>query len=276
MKPAPVIHRKLNFNKFFVMKKPVLPGETVLCFMIFRYTCFTVLFILLFYCADAQHQFLQGKIFHAQTDEVLLEVDVHNLSTDLHRQSDLGGNFKITAKPGDRILFSLVGYLPDTIRVTSYMIDSGYDVRLLESTKELPTISVSGDWNKYQLDSIKRREDYRYVYEKNTTKLIGRNNGYTNTPTNGVGLSLSPVTYFSKQEKQLKALKKRLQKNEETYYVDYRFSRSYVAKLTRLEGDSLDLFMKRYEPSYSYCRKTSPDDMMLYINECLKKFQKHS
>jgi hypothetical protein len=156
------------------------------------------------------------------------------------------------------------------------MIDSGYDVRLLESTKELPTISVSGDWNKYQLDSIKRREDYRYVYEKNTTKLIGRNNGYTNTPTNGVGLSLSPVTYFSKQEKQLKALKKRLQKNEETYYVDYRFSRSYVAKLTRLEGDSLDLFMKRYEPSYSYCRKTSPDDMMLYINECLKKFQKHS
>jgi hypothetical protein len=251
------------------MAKPKI--DTVFCYMIFRYTCITILLTAFFYCASAQQRIVRGRIFRDQTDEVLMGVDIDNISQQLHRQSDLGGNFKISAKVGDILVFSNIGYLSDTVRVLSYIIDSGYNVMLRPETRSLPMVSVQGDLNKYQLDSLKRREDYRYIYDRTAPKIAGGT-----TPSNGVGIGLSPVTYFSKKEKEVRHLRKRLGQNEQNYYVDYKFSRSYVAKLTRLQGDSLQLFMKRYTPSYSFCRKTSSDGMMLYINESLKSFLKRN
>lgn len=249
------------------MAKPKI--DTVFCNTFFRYTCITILLTTFFYCATAQQRIVRGRVSRDQTDEVLMGVDIDNISQQLHRQSDLGGNFKILAKVGDILVFSNIGYMPDTLRVLSYIIDSGYNVMLRPETRSLPMVSVQGDLNKYQLDSLKRREDYKYIYERPVRKI----NGGT-TPSNGVGIGISPVTYFSKKEKEVRHLKKRLAQNEENYYIDYRFSRSYVAKLTLLQGDSLQLFMKRYTPSYSYCRKTSSDGMLLYINESLKNFLK--
>jgi len=245
--------------------------DTVVCYILFRNTFITLLFSTFFYCATAQQRIVRGKVFRDQTDEVLMAVDINNITQQLHRQSDLGGNFKILAKVGDILVFSNIGYLPDTLRVLSYIIDSGYNVMLRPETRSLPMVNVQGDLSKYQIDSLKRRDDYKYIYNRTAPKIAGGT-----TPSNGVGISLSPVTYFSKKEKEVRHLKKRLGQNEENYYVDYRFSRSYVAKLTRLQGDSLQLFMKRYTPSYSYCRKTSSDGMLLYINESLKVFLKRN
>jgi len=45
-------------------------------------------------------------------------------------------------------------------------------------------------------------------------------------------------------------------------------------KLTGLHDDSLRLFMYRYRPSYSFCRKTGREDMLIYINDKLKEFRK--
>ena len=243
--------------------------DTIYCNIFFRYTFITILFTTFFYCVSAQQRIVRGKVFRDQTDEVLMGVDVDNISQQLHKQSDLGGNFKILAKVGDILVFSNIGYMPDTVKVVSYVIDSGYNVMLRPETRSLPMVSVQGDFNKYQLDSLKRREDYKYIYERGKPKIVGGS-----TPTNGAGINISPVTFFSKKEKEVRHLKKRLGQNEENYYVDYKFSKSYVAKLTRLQGDSLQLFMKRYTPSYSYCRKTSSDGMLLYINESLKSFLK--
>lgn len=244
--------------------------DTNACYKLFRNTCITVFLSMFFYCATAQQRSVRGKIFRDQTDEVLMSVDIDNISQKIHRQSDLGGNFKILANVGDTLVFSNVGFKSDTLKVLSYVIDSGYNVMLRPVTTSLPMVNVQGDLSKYQLDSLKRRDDYKYIYERGKPKFAGGS-----TPTNGVGINVSPVTFFSKKEKEVRHLKKRLAQNEENYYVDYRFSRSYVSKLTRLQGDSLQLFMQRYTPSYNYCRKTSAENMVLYINESLKSFLKH-
>ncbi len=237
--------------------------------MVFRYACFCVLFTTCFYCASAQRS-VSGKVFRDQSDEVLMGVDIFNLTQMLHKQSDMGGNYKIPATIGDVLVFSGVGYMPDTVRVGSFILDSGYNAMLRPETRSLPMVNVQGDLNKYQIDSLKRREAYNQIYQRAPHKVIGGA-----TPTEGFGVDLSPINYFSKKEKQVRQLKKRLRDNEETFYVDFRFSRAYVAKLTRLQGDSLQMFMQRYTPSYRFCRQTSAEGMVLYINESLVSFKKH-
>jgi hypothetical protein len=45
---------------------------------------------------------------------------------------------------------------------------------------------------------------------------------------------------------------------------------------TRLTGDSLQLFLRRYRPSYKFCRKANSEDILLYINDKLVLFRKGS
>lgn len=236
--------------------------------MHFRYQLFCI-FLLLHcsYYAFSQQQLIKGKIFSRGTDHVLTGINIHNNSQDIYKSSDSGGNFMIPGKAGDKLIISGIGYYNDTIIVTSFLIDSGCMVNLRERIKVLPTLTVTGNWNKYQLDSIKRQEDYRNIYKKAPAKFAG-----SHTPENGAGISFSPITYFSKKAKQTRQFKKRQGKNELEYYIDFRFSKEYVCGLTRLKGDSLITFMNKYRPTYLFCRKASAEDMLLYINKCLKIF----
>ena len=124
-----------------------------------------------------------------------------------------------------------------------------------------------GDASNYQKDSLKRREEYKWQYPVHSRKLIGNE-----SVAGGVGIVISPNDYFSKKETQRRRLRKRLKQEETDYYIDFRFPASYVERLTRLHGDSLRIFMYRYRPSYDFCRKASNEDILLYINEKLKKY----
>ena len=84
---------------------------------------------------------------------------------------------------------------------------------------------------------------------------------------------LQPVIVGSWNSYQLDSLERsqeRLLKDEEQHYVDYRFSREYVSRLTHLKGDSLEQFIIRYRPSYDSCRHAANVDILVYISESLK------
>jgi hypothetical protein len=192
---------------------------------------------------------------------------VHNLTLSKFNVSDAGGNYKIAAAVNDTLIFSSAGFFPDTIIVNSIMMSSLYDVLMTQKVVVLPTAII--DENNYQLDSLKRREDYYDFYKSPVTKLASGS-----TPEKGFGIVFSPLTFFSSKEKQKRKLRKRLAEQEEEYYIDYRFSKKYIADLTGLKNDSLVLFIARYRASYKFCRKSSRQDMLFYVSNCMKKFMK--
>lgn len=199
-----------------------------------------------------------------------MSVSVRNISQVKYNVSDMGGNFKVPAKRGDTVVFTSAGYKPDTAFVSDWMLngDMIYTVYLDPNVVELPTVRV-GDLSNYQLDSIKRKEDYAYLDQFHKVKLAGGK-----TFSDGVGISFSPIDYFSHVQVQRRRLQKRLAQNEKDYYIDSRWPRTYVARVTGLKGDSLQIFLYRYRPSYAFCRKASNEDILLYINASLKKFLK--
>lgn len=230
--------------------------------MIFR---LLIAFLLFSICCDMNGQnVLKGKIYEAQTDSTIAAVNVYNLNTKQIARSGMDGNYLIAATEDDRLVFSMTGFKPDTVTVTYSMLLTQYDVILSRRIVILKNVTVTSS---YQADSLARRNYYDNIYEKQPG-ITGRN-----TPANGFGISLSPVSYFSHDARQKRQLKKRLIKQEQENYVDRCFPVDWVARLTGLRGDSLFRFMALYCPSYSFCRKNSREQMLFYISDKFKEFK---
>lgn len=195
-------------------------------------------------------------------------VTVQNITERQYTSSDSAGLYAIPAAPGDTIIFSSAGYLPDTAFVALYMLSESYLVPLSPRITVLPSVDVL-EMGQYQEDSIKRREEYSMLLNaKHPVKLMNEKRA-----ADGPGFSFSPLGYFSAREKQKRRLKRRLKQEEEDYYVDYKFSSSRVSLLTGLKGDSLRIFMLRYRPGYTFCRNANGQDLFLYINDKLVLFR---
>lgn len=210
-----------------------------------------------------QAQEVTGKIYIAQQNEVIGAASVLNKNSQQFIQADKNGNYSISVREGDTLIFSAIGFLPDTQHVQYYMLNGVLDVALIKQVYILPLVKVNSN---YHLDSLQRRNEYQGVF-----KMPGITGG--NRPSNGFGISLSPISYFSSATRQKRTLKKKLIKQEQEYFIDYCFPQQWVKQLTGLDDRSLTLFMYSYRPSYQFCRKTDRAGMVMYISEKLKEFK---
>jgi hypothetical protein len=189
----------------------------------------SLLCILAFSSAGFTQQVLTGKIVRRESTEPLIGVTVINLSRSKTNMSDMGGNYKIPALPGDTILFTSASYKRDTLIVSDYMLTESWLVDLSPRIDVLPQANVE-EISNYQIDSLKRHEEYKALLEKkHPIKLFDEK-----TQTDAPGLFISPIDYYSKTEKNKRRLKRRLRQEEEDYYIDYKFPPARVALLTRL------------------------------------------
>jgi hypothetical protein len=214
--------------------------------------------------ASAQ-QFLTGKVYVKGSSDTLISVSIHNITQGRYDLSDEDGSYRIQAAAGDHIAFSAVGHKPDTLTVTASILTASYPVFLEIKPQTLATARV--EFTNYQLDSLDRRKEYGWVYEQGHEKRFEQQR-----PGDGVGVNMNIFRNTSTAARQRKELEKRLAKEEQEYYVDFRYSKEYVARITRLQGDSLKMFMKKYRPSYDYCRRAATVDILVYINDCYKQF----
>ena len=234
-----------------------------------RYFTYPLLLCLLVCLHGSGQQFLTGKVFKANSTEHLVSVSVHNITQQRYDLSEEDGSYRMQAAPGDHISFSSVGYKADTVTVTASLLTAAYPVYLDVRAQTLQSVRV-GQFSNYQLDSVDRRKEYAWVYgHENTPKLAKDRQG-----ADGVGVTLNIFRNTSSAAKQRIKLEKRLEKEEEEYYVDSRYNKDYVSKITKLKGDSLSEFMRKFRPSYDYCRKAANVDILVYISDSYKTYMK--
>ena len=232
-----------------------------------RHITFIILFVLLS-CQGFAQQFLTGKVRKKDGLEPLISVNVYNLTLHKHKLSDETGNYRILARPGDIVIFSMVGYHADSVPITANILAADFPVLLDLRVVDLQAVTV-GNLSNYQLDSLARRQDYSWIYDEKPQPLVEHQR-----QGDGVGVELNVIPNGSSNDyRQIKQWKKRISHEEEQHYVDFRFSRDYVSHLTRLQGDSLQQFMERYRPSYDYCRKAATVDILVFISDSYKKFE---
>jgi carboxypeptidase-like protein len=231
-----------------------------------RQIAYILLFLLPSFTGFAQ-QFLTGNVHKKESPETLNSVSIYNQNQRKHSLSDEKGNYRIIAQPGDIVIFSCVGYHADTIAITDKILSAAFPVSMDLRPVSLEAVTV-GNLSNYQLDSLERRQVYGWIYAQEPQPVVE-----PQRQGDGVGVELNVIPHGSSEVRQRLKLKKRIIREEQQYYVNFRFSADYISQLTHLEGDSLRQFMLRYRPTYDFCRNAANVDILVYINDSFKKFK---
>ena len=235
--------------------------------------CIFLLTTLFYIQSEAQAVTIQGTVYDISGRRPIESVMVYSSAN--HAVTDSMGRYIITVKPKDSIWFSLFGK-----NTQKYPIDTVEDLRnfniMIHVTGfDLPEVRVRNSY--YKLDSIQNRNDYAKYFNyqppglklSSSQNLIGPN-GLT------IGFDLDEIinSFRFKRNRNLQFLQNRLISQEQEKYVNYRFTKVFVKKLTHIEGDELTKFMDYCRPDYAVLALLNDLELGLYIEKKYAVYKK--
>ncbi|HXB92236.1 MAG TPA: hypothetical protein VNU72_08100 [Puia sp.] len=177
--------------------------------------------------------------------------------------TDSSGRYSIRVARTDSIYFSYLGKFTQRFAVRRLSPGFPLDMSLAVSVDSLPLVVVRP--KAYRYDSLENRQEYRKVFDYQPEYLVGGADG-------GMGFNLD-MLFNAKKNRQMLALQRRLLEEERDKYVDHRFNKTLVKKITGLQGEALDTFMKAYRPSYEFIINCENDyEYYKYIKDWSKDF----
>ena len=170
--------------------------------------------------------------------------------------TDSLGHYSIYVNENDSIYFSFLNKPTPKYAVRSIQTPDNFDISILVKGTELPNVTVKQ--KNYKLDSVQNRETYSKIF--NFRKAGLRTTMNPTAGVFGVGLDLDELINMFRFKKNRRTLsfQKRLLQQEQENYVDHRYSKNLVRKLTGLTSPDLESFMTFFRPTY---------DMSITLND---------
>jgi hypothetical protein len=185
--------------------------------------------------------------------------------------TDADGNYELDVSEKDSIWFSYLGKPTVKYPVLKMTDPLHFDISLHINVPVLKGVTVKP--RDYRLDSIQNRRDYAKVFDYDKPRLKTSTGGGAGGV--GVGFDLDEIIrmfQFRKNKSMLK-FQQRLLEQEQDKFIDHRFNKQLVRRLTNLDGAKLDSFMALYRPSYQFTLVTSDYEFQLYIKLCYDEFK---
>jgi hypothetical protein len=231
----------------------------------------TIFFTLLSFCsvrATAQAVTIHGTVFNMYKTRPLDGVSVL-CSCGSGSTTDSNGNYMIRVDLSDSLRFSYLGRATQMFPVIMMNYTTGFDIALHVNPTELSEVRVAP--KNYHMDSLQNRKDYEKIfnYHKPGLELTDGSSG------SGVGFDLDEIInmFRFKRNRRLLAFQQRLIEDEQDKFIDHRFTRYIVTKITGLVGDSEDTFMFRFRPSYQFTQWASDYVFYDYIKHSYLEYQ---
>jgi uncharacterized protein (DUF2141 family) len=185
--------------------------------------------------------------------------------------TDSLGRYSITVRESDSIYFSFLNKPTPKYAVTSIQNPGAFDISILKKVHDLPGVFVKQ--RNYRQDSMQNRLDYAKIfnYEK-----PGLKSSMTGIPGSvGVGVDLDELINMFKfrQNKRTLAFQNRLLAQEKENYVNHRFNKGLVKKLTGLSSPELENFMAAYKPTYEMSRQLNDLEFGQFIVNAFKYYK---
>jgi hypothetical protein len=184
----------------------------------------------------------------------LSSVHVQNLANKETAFSDNSGKFVIKASVNDVIVFSHPGYISDTLFLINLDVKRIY---LLPQPFHLNTVTIVDR-------AFDPRRDYPEAYVRGD---------WLKLPAGG-GITFSPSRLLGKKGRDARHLKRRLEREVIERQIDTLFSKKLVSGFIPLKGRELEDFMSIYRPTLGFLKNASPQDLLLYINDCYKRYKR--
>ena len=178
--------------------------------------------------------------------------------------TDSVGHYRIRLAAGDSIYFSYLGKFTHKYPVKNVLPGYPLDISLMVRIDSLPLVVVKP--RLYRYDSLANRDEYRraFDYQPDDYVVAGSDGG--------VGLNLD-MLFGARKNRQMLALQRRLIEEEQDKYVEHRFNKTLVRKITGLQRPALDSFMRLYRPTYAFIQNFDNDyDYYKYIKDAALYF----
>jgi hypothetical protein len=188
--------------------------------------------------------------------------------------TDSTGHYAIVATDNDSLTFIyrnkptakfLIKQIPD---ISNF--DISLHIRISEKFQTMKEVKVYS--KNFRQDSIENRKNYNKIFgfEKPGVSTS------INPGSGSVGMDLDEfINIFRfKRNKQLRRMQDRLLEQEQENYIKYRFNKTTVKRITRLDGGELDNFMVLYKPDFEFTQMASTVDFYQYILNASYQYKK--
>ena len=218
--------------------------------------------------AGAQSFKLRGTVYDSTKTYPVISVSVLT-SAGKGTVTDIYGHYEIDVTEADSVWFSYlnkptikyaVGKIPDASR---------FDIALHINVPVLKEVIVKQ--RNYKMDSIQNRLDYAKAFDWQKPRLKANVSGDMGA---AVGFDLDAIIqmFQFRKNKSNAAFRERLLAEEREKFIDHRFNKALVLRLTGLIGDARDSFMLHCRPSYEMCMYTGDYDFQFYIKKCYEAY----
>ena len=234
-----------------------------------RYLLLPLLTGLFSLSAQGQTYFIKGVVYDSSRNYPLELVSVMATSGN-GTVTNAEGYYEIRVTEKDSIWFSYLNKPTIKFPVLKISNPMQFDISLQVSVPVLKEVKVFP--RNYKLDSIRNRQEYAKVfnYQKPGLKLVTPQYGA------GVGFDLNELinVFRFRRNKSMLSFQQRLLQEEQEKFIDYRFNKALVRRLTLLEGAELDRFMQVYRPSYLFTKYSGDYEFRYYIKQSLYRYKR--
>jgi hypothetical protein len=189
--------------------------------------------------------------------------------------TDSLGKYSITVRWTDSIWFSMLGKTTIKYSVDTIANLDQFNIMIHLRVGDLPEVKVRS--KNYHLDSIENRKEYAKIFNfrKPTLSIINNHVYSPGSPSAGFDLQEIINIFRFKRNKSLAAFQKRLLQQEQDKYIDYRFNKAFVRRLTKLQQPEMDGFMNKYRPDYEYLLTLNDIEFGYFIQKCFEEYKKN-
>ena len=188
--------------------------------------------------------------------------------------TDSTGHYNIIASDKDSLTFIYLNKPTARFAVKQIENIGSFDIslhiRVNEKFRTLKEVRVFS--NSFKQDSIANREQYAKIFNYQKPGIKTTTSDYSGAA--GMDLDEFINIFRFKRNKQLKYMQNRLVEQEQEKYINYRFNKTLVKLITRLEGKNLDTFMVLYRPDFDFTHNSSTVIFYQYILNASYQFRR--
>ncbi|MBK7884789.1 MAG: hypothetical protein IPJ81_14130 [Chitinophagaceae bacterium] len=182
----------------------------------------------------------------------------------LFTTTDSLGRYLLQVNDEDSIQFIYLNKPTQKFAVSKIVNPAQFDISLWVNYKaKYTTLQKVTVYSKsYRQDSLENRVTYSDIFNFSKPGIktsIG--------PGGTAGMDINELInmFRFKRNKQIKSFQKRLEIQEQEKYVSYRFSKNTVRRITNLNPEVLDDFLKKYRPSYEFVANADELEFNQYV-----------
>ena len=237
---------------------PLKPGVGYI-----RYYC---LLLVIFFAGNVAAQYkVKGTVFDSSRIYRIEAVTVMT-SAGKMTMTDSLGRYQIIVGEKDSIWFSYLGKPTPKYPVLKIVDVNQFDIALRLKSEVMQEVIVRN--RSYRMDSIQNRKDYAKVFNFRRPNV----GSMTSIGPSGAGIDLDELirVFQFRKNKSMEKFRDRLEEQERQKFIDHRFNKGLVKRLTNLDGTDLEVFMLKYRPTYVFTITATEYEFQLYIKKCFE------